>query len=222
MALPIEGNSGVVAEVRGTSFRAMSVACCPLDYGSFGHYQGSFVTGILPAALAAGGVIYSFRWGDTTRFAVVTYISLEFQALTMFTAATATDFGFAAYVGRAFTGAYTGGTQTIPSGNAFKTRTSMGASLVTEFRTATTAAFTGGVITLDSHAFEQSLGDHQETNSARANPANFVWAPRVADGEHPLVFAQDEGFIIRNRTVWPAAGTGVAKITVRWREGDSY
>jgi hypothetical protein len=186
------------------------------------------VSGTIAAALAANAVLFSFRWGDATRLAVVTYISLRFQALTLFTAATLVDFGFDAYVGRSFSANHTGGTAATLTGNSMKTRASMGTTLLTDLRVASTAALGGGTITLDGNAFASSIGDPQTVNPAAGteeqlvNDPSLEWRPDVASGEHPLVFAQNEGFVLRNRGVWPAAGTGVIAVNVRWAEVVGY
>jgi hypothetical protein len=40
----------------------------------------------------------------------------------------------------------------------------------------------------------------------------------IGDGEHPVVLATNEGVTVRNRTVWPAAGTGQLLIEMAWTE----
>ncbi len=44
----------------------------------------------------------------------------------------------------------------------------------------------------------------------------------VGDGMHPIVLAQNEGIVIRNRTVWPAAGTGILMVALDWAEVAAY
>lgn len=222
MAFQIQGNGGVVAEVGGTTFRALKVSPMPIDHGALGFYQVAMTSGTLAAALAASAVLFTFRWGDATNLAVVTSIKATFKPLTPFTAATLTDFGFDAFVGRTYSASYTGGTQATLTGNSMKTRTSMGTALVTDVRMATTTGLTVGTITLDGNAFASSIGYPQRVNPVAATeeilPAIPVinWSADTANGGHPLVFAQNEGFVIRNRTVWPAAGTGILQAEVRW------
>jgi hypothetical protein len=228
MALLIQGNSGVILDVDGTSFRAMRVTARPVDYASFGHYQAAMTSGTIAAALAASAVVFSFRWGDSARLAVVTYISLKFQTLTLFTAAQLVDFGFDAYAARSFTASPTNQTAATLTGNSFKCRTSMGTTLLTDMRISATGAITGQTLTADGNAFAASLGDAQRVNPAAAteeqivSPPHFEWCPQAGNGEHPLVLAQNEGFVIRNRTVWPAAGTGIVQAQVRWSEVSAY
>ena len=90
---------------------------------------------------------------------------------------------------------------------------------------ATTAGLTAAT-TLDAQPFEQSLGGAgaQVVPSATiqvmdsAENANLSYRPRMESGEHPIVLAQNEGIVIRNRTVWPAAGTGIYSFMMQWAE----
>lgn len=43
----------------------------------------------------------------------------------------------------------------------------------------------------------------------------------MGDGQHPLVLANQEGFVIRSVAV-PATGTWQVAITVDWTEVDAY
>ena len=228
MAIQIQGYSGVVAEVDGTLFRAQRTTARPADYATFGHYRLAKVTGTMAVALAANAVVFSFRWSDATRLAVLYKLRVSFQALAVFTAATTTDFGFDAYFGRSFTASHTGGTAVTLTGDALKTRTSMASTLATDIRISSTAALAGGTITVASDAFANSIGDPQRVNPAaateeqRVNDPTLLYQPDVASGEHPLVFAANEGFVVRNRGVWPAAGTGVFAIECCWAEVSAY
>ena len=228
MPIQLQGNSGTVMEVDGTTFRAIRVTNRPTDYGALGFYQLGMTSGILAAALAANTDVFQFRWTDATRFAAIQYISLTFQPLTLFTAATLTDFGFDAFAARSWSGVGSGGTAATLTGNSFKTRTSMGTTLVGDIRISSTAALTAGTRTLDGNAFASSIGKFQRVNPAAAteetyvNQPHLIWSPQVSNGEAPLVLASNEGFVIRNRGVWPAAGTGEIEVNVRWGEYTAY
>lgn len=228
MGLGIQGNAGVVAEVDGTGYRALRVTPRPVEQGSLGFYQLNMTSGTLAAALAAGAQLFSMRWGDATRLLVLYHLSLKFQGLTPRTALTLTDFGFDAYVARAFSVSASGGTVATLTGNSFKTRTSQGTTLLTDARISTTAALTAGTQTLDGNAFFGSLGVPQRVNPAAAteelvniNP-ELIWQPNTSNGESPIILAQNEGIVLRNRTVWPAAGTGIVTVNARWAEVAAY
>jgi hypothetical protein len=229
MGIQIQGNGGTISEVDGATYRAIRTVARPIDpVSALGHYHFASVTGTMAAALAAGGIFFAFRWGDASRLAVVYKIQVGFQALTAFTAATLVDFGFDAHLGRTYTASHTGGTAVTLTGNNLKTRTSMGSTLATDIRIATTAALGGGTITLDANPFANSIGDPQRVNPAaateeqRVNDPTLEWSPDVASGQAPIVLAQNEGIVLRNRAVWPAAGTGVFRCVFAWAEVDAY
>ena len=54
------------------------------------------------------------------------------------------------------------------------------------------------------------------------NDPTLLFEPDIASGEHPLVLGQNEGFVLRNRAVWPAAGTGIIQVEVSWAEVTAY
>lgn len=196
------------------------------DASYLGSYGLSVVTGTLAAALAVNSVIFSARWGDATKIAVITSLRWRFLPLTPFTAATLTDHtSFDALVGRTFTVAHTGGTALTLTGSSFKRRASFSATAFTDLRIATTAALGGGTVTLDPHPIAQSLRKGNRVNPTAATEevimpssdgidANYS----ASNGDHPLVLAQNEGLVLRNRTVWPAAGTGIALVELNWAE----
>lgn len=188
------------------------------------------MTGTLAAALAAGtgsaGHVFAFRWGDATRLAVITKFKTRFLPLTPFTAATLTDHSsFDAFIVRSYTASHSGGTSLTPTSNNAKMRTSMGTSLVTDMRISTTAALTNGTETFDAFPFAQSIRKGNRVNPAAATEETIMPAMDgmemdfdMGGGDHPIVLAQNEGIVIRNRTVWPAAGTGILTVLVAWAE----
>ena len=234
MAIQICGaRNSAVAEVDGTTYRALRTTARPINYSVYGAYQLSMTSGTIAAALAAGtntaGHVFCFKWGDMGgRVAIVTYLKLRFQCLTLFTANTVTDFGFDAFLARAYATRHTGGTAATLTGNSFKTRTSMGTSLVDDIRISSTAALTQGTgPTFDTDPFATSIGDSQRINPATGteeqsvNDPTLLWQAAPSCGEMPIVLSLQEGIIIRNRAVWPAAGTGVVQVDMRWLEAEA-
>lgn len=234
MAFQLQGNAGTVADVDGTGFRALRTVNRPIDHGALGHYRIATNTGTLAAALAAGtgtaGHVFAFRWGDASKLCVLTKLKTRFLPLTPFTAATLTDHSsFDAFILRSYTASHTTGTSLTPTGNNNKMRTSMGTSLATDIRISTTAALTSGTHTFDAFPFCQSIRKGNRVNPAAATEETIM--PQfdgmemdfdMGAGDHPIVFAQNEGFVIRNRTVWPAAGTGILSVTVAWAEVTAF
>ena len=219
MGITIIGNGGVVAEVDGTTFRALRVTQRPLEYGAFGHYRVS-TTVALTAVQAANGTLYSFRWGDATRLCVPMFIRIEHNQTA---AATATIFPvFQVFVARSFSVSDSLGTAITLTGNSMKKRTNMGTTLVTDIRKSTIAAgLTAGTRTLDADPIIEMLSQQTITT------ANQMVYRKEADfsnaSDKPLVFAQNEGFIVRGPTiVYGAAGTSNLVVDVAWAEVAAY
>lgn len=223
--------STALAEVGASSYSALHVQCSPLAHGALGQYRLGVRTGVLAAALAAAGEMFQFRWTDATRLCIITRLTATFQPLTAWTAATISGApAMEAMFARAWTADGSGGTAITLTGNQNKLRTSMASSLCnsTGQRIATTAALGAGTKTLDSFPFLQTNpGKANNTNAAAAtedqsqNFPAFSYQP-LRDGEHPIVLAQNEGIVIRNAIVWPAAGTGMASFEIGWAEVTAF
>lgn len=234
MAIIEGGTSGALVGVASQAASGMHVECKPIAYGALGHYRMQSQTGTIAATLAAGtasaGHVFAFRWGDATRLAVITKFKTRFLPLTPFTAATLTDHtSFDAFIVRSYSASSSGGTALTPAANSNKMRTSMGTSLVTDIRISTTAALTAGTQTFDSFPFAQTLRKGNRVNPAAATEEVIMPAMdgmeldfSMADGDHPIVLAQNEGIVIRNRTVWPAAGTGILTVMMAWAEVTAF
>jgi hypothetical protein len=195
--------------------------------GSFlGSYGFSVVTGTLAAALAANAIVFSARWADATKIAAVTKFRTRFLPLTPFTAATLTDHtSFDAFIGRTFSASHTGGTALTLAGNSFKRRQSFASTAFTDLRVSTTAALGGGTVTLDPHPLAQSLRKGNRVNPVAATEETIMPAMDglnidfdASAGDHAVVLVANEGIVVRNRTVWPAAGTGILLVEMDWNE----
>mgnify|MGYP001573477430 CR=1 FL=1 len=230
MPIQIIGDAGAIADVDGESFRAQRIVSRGPEYASFGSYQASItsaavVSGALATGSATAGHVFAFRWGDSKRLCLLTYVKFNFQTVALFTANQLVDFGFDAYVARNYVATHTGNLAAVLTNNSFKRRKAMGTTLLADMRIASGAALAhaaGGSVQ-DDNAFAKSIGDPQHmrptagTEAQRVNDPTFAWC-----GRHPLVFVQNEGFVIRNRKVWPAAGSGLFSVTVRWSEVEGY
>lgn len=220
MGIQLQGNGGTIAEVDGTTFRAQRVTPRPIEHGAFGQYRLS-TTVALVVTQAANGTLFSFRWGDATRLCVIQHIEL---ALLQTAAATATIMpNYEIFIARGFTASDSVGTAITLTGNSMKKRTStMGTTLVTDIRkSAVAAGLTVGTRTLDADPILQMY-----TNStiATPNPTVYTREFNAETGlEHPIVLAQNEGFIVRGPSiVFGAAGTANLNVEVVWAEVSSY
>jgi len=225
MGFQVIGAGGSIQEVGAFAAKGAHTINKPTDYGSLGQYRVSVVTGTLAAALAANSQLFQFKWTDATRFAVITKIRWKFETLTRFTAGTITDFGLDAFIVRSFA-LGGGGTTLTLSGDNNQLRTNMGASLA-QINVSTTATLTAAT-TLDTQPFAQSFafGSQVVPSATVAQEGIKGWdgefVADIANGEMPLVLAQNEGVAIRNRTVWPVAGTGVYMFEIQWAEVTAY
>jgi hypothetical protein len=220
MAIQIQGNGGTVAEVDGSTFRSIRTRSVPIDQGALGHYRLSTIIPLV-VTQAANGTLFGWRWGDATRFAAIT--KLRLSALQT-AAATATIFpSFQAFIARAYTASETGGTAITLTTNSMKKRTNMGTTLVTDIRKSSIAAgLTVGTRTLDADPFMEL-----PTQQTITTPNNVMYEKELeidmGHGNHPYVFAQNEGFIIRGpTTVFGAAGTMNLIVDVSWAEVTSF
>ena len=224
MAIQVQGNGGTVAEVDGTTFRALRITPRPIDYGALGFYRLSMVSGTMAAALAANSEIFQFRWPDATRFAIVYRIAISAGANV---AATAAAFvSLRATIARAWTVAGSAGTRATMTGNNQKLRTSMGTSLVNDIGISTTTLLTAGTKTLDA----QDVGGVSfgiGTGALTTTP-NFSLIPLTellnidSSADHPIVCAQNEGYVVRSGIIFPAAMTWAFTVNTSWAEVAAY
>ena len=227
MAIQIQGNGGVVAEVDGTTFRAIRITARPINYGSLGMYRLGMQSGTMAAALAANAEMFQFRWADATNLGLVYKVSLSAGANVAATAAALGTFCMAA--ARAWSAAGSGGLRAVLTGNISKLRTSMGTSLVNDAGISTTAGLTAGTKTIDHATSNMGSVSFGIGTGAITTALNLTFLEQTplfdADGEgmHPLVLAQNEGFIIRNGTViFPATMTWVFSVNCLWAEASAF
>lgn len=218
MAIQIQGNGGTIADVGGTTFRGLKVQQMPIDWGALGSYRKSLLSGTMAAGLAANSEIFQFRWTDATRICLIKSIYLDGLA----GSATAFTAGFAKVdllTARSWTVDGSGGTAATLTGNNGKMRTSMGTTLLGAARIASTAALTAGTKTLDTDPIGQISFSIGVATSAIYLGKTILFGEDPGP-EHPLVLAQNEGFVLR-ATV-PATGTWQFGVTVVYTEVTAY
>ena len=218
MPFQVEGFGGVVADVGGTTFRALKVHVMPVEYGALGIYRKSLLSGTMAAGLAGNAVVYAWRWGDASRLGVVQRVLLD--GLSGSATAFAAGFGKVDMMAsRSYTASNTGGTAGTLTGNNGKLRSSMGTTLLTDVRISSTAALAGGTVTNDTDPIGQlSLAFGTAVSVQYANQTPLFGEDIGA--QHPLVCLQNEGFQLR-ATV-PATGTWQFGVTTMWAEVTAY
>lgn len=221
MAIPIIGGaSGSLAGVGVEAQKGLHIINKPVDVTGGGYYRVAAQTGTLAAALGAGsatvGHLFSFRNPHATILVVVHSITVRFQTLTDFTAATVTDLGFDLFRLTTHTVA-----PTANKANPTPTpmRASFGATIIgaTDIAIATTVGMTGQTSTIAASPFDSTIADMNQTSGFPP----LTYTPVESFG-YPLTLAQNEGFLVRNRGVWPAAGTGILQVEVGWAEVTAF
>jgi hypothetical protein len=218
MAIQIQGNSGTVAEVDGTQFRAQRYARRPIDYNALGIYSISGQTGTIAAGLAANSEVFQFRWTDPTRLCAI--YRVDCNGAGGITAFTAGFVQMSVTVARSWTVAGTGGSVLTTTGNNQKLRSSMGTSLVGEIRVATTVALTAGTKTLDAQPLGSATGSTTATAGEKLLQQEHLFGAAEMADNMPIILSQNEGIVIR-ATV-PATGTWITSFDITWAELDSY
>lgn len=217
MALQIQGNGGTVQEVESGT-RAARVVVWPQDPASLGYYAIGIDNGttVMTAGLAASSPIVSFRWGNSN-LCLLRSIKFGLDSITAFAAG---RLDIAAFFARSFTASDTGGTTATITGNNAKKRTSFGTTLLTELRFSQTATLTAGTRTLDAQPFARINAVNLTASGTTVIAPNTTIWQRDSSDEYPIVFAQNEGFVIQASV--PATGTWFFACNIEWMEIASY
>jgi hypothetical protein len=224
MGLQFQGNTGVIAEVDGTTFRAVRTTPRPVEFGALGSYRVGATSGTMAAALGANSEIFQFRWPDATRLALVHRVTISAGVNVAATAAALLSFRLTA--ARSWTVAGSGGTRLTLTTNNGKLRTSMGTTLVNDAGIATTGALTAGTKTLDATDLSNvsyGIGTGALTASVALDiiPDTVLFSQDDTVG-YPLVLALNEGFVIRSGLVGPLTMTWAFSVNVHWTEVTTY
>jgi len=202
MAIQVQGNGGVVADVGGTVFRALHTHVKPLEYGSLGHYKTTVRISSTAAQVAGSTTnnILELRNTHATNLIIPTRLVLR----AMQTAAgTAQENSLDCFKVTNFTVSST--TNTVTPTTSVKRGATMaaypGGAAVRHLTLAGAAAgMTGGTWTKDAQAFATL-----PYNVATAINTTTMWGPvdcfDDVNGTHPFVFVQNEGFVVQNRVL---------------------
>lgn len=220
------GTSGSLAGVGAESSSPLHTVRLPVSYGSGGWYRIGATSGTMAAALGANSEIFQFRYVTAaSRIALVYKVSVSAGANVAATAAGLAAFRMTA--ARSWTAAGSGGARITLTGDNVNLRTSMATSEVNDAGISTTAALTAGTKTLDTTdigACSIGIGTGALTVAANMNLLEQT-ALFDADGEgqHPLVLANQEGFVLRSgANAWPATMTWSFSVNVMWAEVPAF
>jgi hypothetical protein len=192
----------------------------PVDYGNGGSFQISAASAEMTADLGSLSPIYSWLWAVAPQTPPNVSLAL-IRCVTIKAATTGTagfDPGlatFTMYVARAFTAPDTGEITVPLTGNAAKLRTSMASSLA-QIQHSQTQSLTPGTRVLDASpigVFTIAAPTAKLTQFSTVPPMKLF---EKLQGEHPLVLAQNEGFVV-HATV-PTTGTWTFVVNSEWDE----
>lgn len=211
MAIQVNGLSGTTLEADAT-FKSLRTTVRPAE--GLGFYSWGAVSGAL-TAVAANGPVFSFR-NTGPNLAIVRKVMVGFVTTTAFT--TAQGLTYSLIKANAFTASDSGGTALFTAG-ANKHRNSFtNWSSAPDVRISSTGALTAGTRTLETVGIGVVGGT---SNGVGTSMQGF----RMFDqdtGDYPLVFAQNEGFIITNLIAMGALGVIQLHVNIEVAETTSY
>ena len=224
MAIQLQGNGGVVADVGGTTFRALNVNIKPIEYGALGHYRVNHRCAIANTQ-AANSRLFEARNTHATNLLIPTRLVIRWLQNGAHTAAIEDSLD----VFRCTSFSAVDTVNTVTPTFSVKRTSGMAAagSSIASVRGVTVAGaaagMTGGTLTKDA----SSIGQLPQWLLAAVPTAGTI-VPMVIDvfddvnGTHPFVFANNEGFIIENRVLLGAAAGSQVYIDFSWAEVTAY
>lgn len=226
MAVLEGGVSGALAGVGAEAASPLHMARFPVPYGAGGYFRIGMVSGTIAAALAANAEVFQFRYVTAaSRVCLVTKVEISAGINVAATAAALLALRMTA--ARAWTAAGSGGTRATLTGDNCNLRSSMATSEVSDAGISTTAALTAGTKTLDTSDLGV-VAFGLLTGAITVQVPGIILPPTKlfdsdGEGQHPLVLANQEGFVIRNgANAWPAAATWNLGVNVYWAEVPAF
>lgn len=225
MAVIEGGVSGALVGAGAENASPLHVTTLPMPHGSGGWFSAGATSGTMAAALAANSEIFQFRYVTAaSRIALVHRVNISAGANVAATAAGLAAFRLTA--ARSWTVAGSGGARLNLTGDFAQLRTSHTTSEVNDAGISTTAALTVGTKTLDTTdlaAVSFGVGTGAITTAVDLS----LLSPYELFGDgpvtHPLVLANQEGFVIRTgANAFPATMTWSFSVNVLWAEVPNF
>ena len=192
--------------------KAQRVVIKPSEFGEANSFQLS-ATVALAVTQANDGTLFSFRWGSTSRTALIQSIKL---AHIQTAAATATIMpSFEVFVARSFSVADSIGSALTLTTNSFKKKKTQPLTRLTDARKSTIAAgLTAGTRTLDASPILQ-----MPVNMTITTPNSTLYKAEKIYDASPLILGVDEGIIVRGPSIiYGAADTSNLVVEIEWTE----
>jgi hypothetical protein len=200
----------------GSLLRSMMLdSLYPTDYGQGGMFQLCAKSGVIAAGIANNAPIYSFYWSGISPqipFALIRRVRLNAWSVVAFTPGTVT---FDLFAARVFSVADSGG-NVISDYRSNMLRSAMASSLAT-IHYANTSALTPGTRVLDVAPLDSQTVQAPQTAGMPFTTQRMTLFEKL-QGEHPLLLAPSEGFVVQ--VTVPAAGVGTWQfaVTTEWDE----
>jgi hypothetical protein len=155
MPIQIIGSSGTVANVDGTTWRALRVTVRPVEYGLLGQYRLGTRSPDTTSVTYTAESVFQARWGDPNAVALIWGLSIRGFSYT--NKLTNARFGnFQLFMARNYTANGSGGTVFTPLLNQ-DLRMTMRQSRMTDMRIAIGVPLTDGTWILDSQPVGQCV-----------------------------------------------------------------
>jgi hypothetical protein len=192
-------------------FAALRSSIRPLEYTAggliLGHYSAAVTTGTT-VSIGAGGIYSYLRWAPTSGVGFLALMRVSALAIISSTITTGVPVDLALQIGRGSTAAGSGGNAVTIGGNNQKNRLSMGGSLVTDMRIATTAALTaptGNTNDANPVGFDVTPLSGQTATTTAPGPKIdlYKWD---SHGKHPIILQNGETAFLNAVTAGPTTG----------------
>lgn len=205
MAIQIQGNAGIVAEVGGTTFRGLHVHVKPLEYGALGHYRTA-VKLTLATTQAANSRLFEVRNTHATNLLVLTRARCGVLPAGTITTAYGFELGLFRVTGLTAVDTVNTVTPTSSVKRASMAAYPGGAAVRHVTLAGAAAGMTGWTGTKDGNSLASMMA-WLATAAATSMPVYQELADDV-NGTHPLVCVQNEGWEYENVVV----GSGTANV----------
>lgn len=219
MSIQVIGASGTIADVDGTTWRALKITSRPVEYGLLGQYRlGTQRTGIGVSFAAAS--VFQARWTDPNVVALIWGLIISGLA---HVGSPAASFGnFQLVIARNYTTNGSGGTAISLTGQ--RVRDPMRQSRMADMRIATGTALTAPTWTLDSQPVGQYVFSISTVTNRIINNYIALYG-QLSRGCNPapLVLSLNEGINVRSTMVITGGGaTANFGVDMAWSEVALY
>lgn len=225
MAVIEGGVSAVLAGVGSEAAKPLHVTPKPLPIGSGGHYRCATRTRLV-ATQAANSRLFEMRNPSATLLMVLLKLHIQWFTLATDTHTATIEDSLDVFKATGFSVVDGTGSPVTPT--TTKARTSDPASTAEVRANALAglaAGITGGTITLEANPYTQLGKALLAAPVATAVPPpkdELILIPELGDGQHPMVFAQNEGVVVTNRVLLGAAANSSVLIAAQWAEVSAF